>query len=508
MGLKDKIKDALHGEKHDDGYSNTQTASHTTSGTHGVSGTHGTTGTHDISGTNTKPTSGTYGTTGTHDTPGTNMKPTSGTHGISDTHGTTGTYGTSGTHGISGTTGTTGTHTTPGSYPSDDYDTQTDTTFGGSTTTGTGRDYKDSSYQNTTISNDGHNKPYSTAGHRQTDSGVNFGDDRRDDKRGLNTNTSSQDPYWGSMDQGRRNSPPGVSHTTTDADERNRLHHKDLPLRPNEQPGTSSTLNSGRDDGLDRVPAAASGGTYNTVAGAGSPEFDSRGKHSLNAVGYQNQPSGIIRGSNQLGDDGYDSRIRDRDMGRDTRGTGAAPGLGAGAGLTGAGLAAGRGSDLSQRADADSHDMGLGRSDQYQPGGGVPQSSMLDPYQTGPNAGQINQGSNLGNRADPRFDSDRDGRNTQFGGAGAYNNSGFGTSTNMRAGQPHDSTLANKMDPRVDSDRDGSHMTGGRQGTHGMGPGHFGPGHDGAKVMHKCVGCGQDNDISQYFSKDAVYRMS
>ncbi|KAF3353928.1 Ribosomal RNA-processing protein 17 [Verticillium dahliae VDG1] len=29
----------------------------------------------------------------------------------------------------------------------------------------------------------------------------------------------------------------------------------------------------------------------------------------------------------------------------------------------------------------------------------------------------------------------------------------------------------------------------------------------GAKVFHKCRGCGMDNDISQYFRKDAVYRM-
>lgn len=40
------------------------------------------------------------------------------------------------------------------------------------------------------------------------------------------------------------------------------------------------------------------------------------------------------------------------------------------------------------------------------------------------------------------------------------------------------------------------------------GPGHFGPGLDGSKVVHKCHACGTDNDISQYFQKNAVYRMS
>ncbi|KAK8036093.1 hypothetical protein PG993_008707 [Apiospora rasikravindrae] len=42
----------------------------------------------------------------------------------------------------------------------------------------------------------------------------------------------------------------------------------------------------------------------------------------------------------------------------------------------------------------------------------------------------------------------------------------------------------------------------------GMGDGHHGPGHSGAKVLHKCDHCGNDNDISRYFSKDAAYRMS
>jgi hypothetical protein len=42
----------------------------------------------------------------------------------------------------------------------------------------------------------------------------------------------------------------------------------------------------------------------------------------------------------------------------------------------------------------------------------------------------------------------------------------------------------------------------------GMDQGHFGPGHSGAKVMHRCYNCGADNDITKHFRKDAVYRMS
>lgn len=37
---------------------------------------------------------------------------------------------------------------------------------------------------------------------------------------------------------------------------------------------------------------------------------------------------------------------------------------------------------------------------------------------------------------------------------------------------------------------------------------HYGPGHSGAKVLHRCQHCGNDNDITRYFSKDVVYRLS
>ncbi|KAI9800261.1 MAG: hypothetical protein M1833_003375 [Piccolia ochrophora] len=60
--------------------------------------------------------------------------------------------------------------------------------------------------------------------------------------------------------------------------------------------------------------------------------------------------------------------------------------------------------------------------------------------------------SSLGNKADPRVDSDRDGR-----GSGGYGSSGYGNNTTSG---PHTSNAANKADPRVDSDRDGSRAGG------------------------------------------------
>ncbi|KAL9127515.1 MAG: hypothetical protein Q9217_003625 [Psora testacea] len=75
--------------------------------------------------------------------------------------------------------------------------------------------------------------------------------------------------------------------------------------------------------------------------------------------------------------------------------------------------------------------------------------------------------STIGNRADPRIDSDRDGSHggirskdttgNGFGGHSTLGNEGSlpGRSSNTTAG-PHSSNLANKVDPRVDSDLDGS----------------------------------------------------
>jgi hypothetical protein len=62
-------------------------------------------------------------------------------------------------------------------------------------------------------------------------------------------------------------------------------------------------------------------------------------------------------------------------------------------------------------------------------------------------------GSRMANAADPRVDSDRDGRGALGTGPGPAPNT---------AG-PHKSDMANKMDPRVDSDLDGSKTMGGNK---------------------------------------------
>jgi hypothetical protein len=77
--------------------------------------------------------------------------------------------------------------------------------------------------------------------------------------------------------------------------------------------------------------------------------------------------------------------------------------------------------------------------------------------------------SNMANKADPRVDSDLDGRGNRhgantggvFGTSGSHATPGSGTAQNTAG--PHNSDMANKLDPRVDADLDGSKTVGGNK---------------------------------------------
>lgn len=77
--------------------------------------------------------------------------------------------------------------------------------------------------------------------------------------------------------------------------------------------------------------------------------------------------------------------------------------------------------------------------------------------------------SNALNKADPRVDSDLDGRGNRhgastggiMGASGSHATPGSGTAQNTAG--PHNSDMLNKVDPRVDSDRDGSKTFGGNK---------------------------------------------
>ncbi|KAG0634290.1 hypothetical protein HOY80DRAFT_1005280 [Tuber brumale] len=100
---------------------------------------------------------------------------------------------------------------------------------------------------------------------------------------------------------------------------------------------------------------------------------------------------------------------------------------------------------------------GLGSTTQGAPGIGSTGTHTGTGY--GTSTSHDPHGSNIGNKLDPRVDSDRDRRAAQ---ATTYTGPAPGTVG------PHKSDLMNKLDPRVDSDLDGSKTigTGATRGTH------------------------------------------
>ncbi|KAJ0353772.1 hypothetical protein KNSL1_001800 [Colletotrichum chrysophilum] len=251
--------------------------------------------------------------------------------------------------------------------------------------------------------------------------------------------------------------------------------NKDLPLRPNEQYGANDRLRG-------QGPEAVGGGVYNPNVPAGHHDPTSNVDRSIEGShfthtghagnagpGAQTQhathtnPSLIGAHSN----DPYDTRMRDRDMGYERSGHGIAGGV-AGAGLGAAATEASRrhhhddiresgyGANTTRSGVDDySRTSGSGLTG-HEPG--VPRTTMLDPYNESPTTHGVGADKGIvgGRNGSPPF------------------NQG-----SLQSSIPS-----------------------------GMGPDHYGPGHEGAKVMHTCSHCGNDNDISRYFKKDAVYRMN
>lgn len=126
------------------------------------------------------------------------------------------------------------------------------------------------------------------------------------------------------------------------------------------------------------------------------------------------------------------------------------------------GAGAGAGAAAHHHHDREKDNLGSDTNRSF-PLGGQSSTTSGSAYPAGPTstaAGTTSgpHSSSLANKADPRFDSDRD-RSDLVG-----KNAGYPSgSTSIAAGTtsgPHSSSLANKVDPRVDSDRDGSTLTG------------------------------------------------
>lgn len=100
--------------------------------------------------------------------------------------------------------------------------------------------------------------------------------------------------------------------------------------------------------------------------------------------------------------------------------------------------------------------------------------------------------------------------------AGAGTGTGIGSGLGQSGGVGKHNTIVREADDSKHTSGAGTHNLSSGSGVHNV---HQGPMardsnvfsggslHSNAKVMHRCVGCGQDNDISHYFKKDLVYRI-
>ena len=239
---------------------------------------------------------------------------------------------------------------------------------------------------------------------------------------------------------------------TTDRTRTGGTHDTSLGSRDN--PVGSNT--SGRDyDDNQR------GGVYNTVTGAGSDrEREREGIHGHHKHGHGT--SGITSGSGAVPREAGDSRL-------------------------GTGTGTGR----------DEYGSGVGR--EYD-------SSRTGPGHSGLGAGAagLGAGAGAGALAGHHGDRERDRVGQQ----------GYGTTSGGYGSEPiyHDTTtrqgLGSSDHPSSLQSPGTTGGVGGPGGLSGSGAsGGYGPGHDGAKVMHQCNHCGKDNDISHYFKKDTVYRI-
>ncbi|KAK1991887.1 hypothetical protein LX36DRAFT_324457 [Colletotrichum falcatum] len=346
-----------------------------------------------------------------------------------------------------------------------------------------------------------------TGAHRPTDSGVDLGHGPGHNRPYPGENVrNAQDPYWGDVGRdGRGATGAHGTHGTTG----NTLN-KDLPLRPNESSvgrtgpqavggGTYNAADTHHHDPASSVDRSMEGRDFTHPHQGGNSGVGAAGSDPYGGVhGAAHNPQAALAGGNSS--DPYDTRIRDRDMGRDRTGHGAA-------------LAAGQAAHKHHRDDMHESVHGTGSTGVGGPNSGLGHSNASH--------GVSNTHGGVGG-----------GIGSGVGGVGGVNDHSRSSLTGDEPGVPRTSML----DPYNEAPTSGlrGNVSGGKgghyggrngsppfnQGTHNsnvpgttglgsgsMGPDHYGPGHEGAKVFHTCTRCGEDNDISRYFKKDAVYRM-
>lgn len=238
---------------------------------------------------------------------------------------------------------------------------------------------------------------------------------------------------------------------------------------------------------------SSGGGVYNSITGSGSPEYNATRGSQTGAVHdpLSSGTKGVPLSSGHASGNNYDSQnIGHRGEGTPTAHsdrTGHSHGLGLAGAAAGAGAAGYAAHEHGQYNNRDSGYSGHKGSD------GVPRSSMLDPepashsssLPVGGQTGTVGYNDTQGTRGVPSGGySSTGGQTGQFSGGPSHVN------TNIGAGSGIDSSVSPTQ-----------------SASSGSGRKHYGPGHEGAKVLHCCQHCGRDNDISHYFNKDVVYRL-
>ncbi|KAK7958991.1 uncharacterized protein PG986_003845 [Apiospora aurea] len=482
-----------HGRSHHDGL------------TSGHQGTHGTTG---MTGSN-------HGTTGNNHSTG-----MTGNHGnaavagaeagmMGAPHGTgmTGPHGTGMTDANTGMTGantgmtgsnhgaTGNTHNTPGMMTgaTGTHVTYDDRINPGTPTTG------NQSNVRTGTSTGGPGLAGSNMTHRPADGGNNLTRDHKVDEYDAPTNSS------GRGKQGLAGAAGGVA-----ASELANRHHKD-DMHAYNTPGAASGM-----DTADRWhnSAPAHGGGANEPSLMGTTHMNPTGVNSGMAAGHPN--SGIDSTSRGVNEPLMGGHNATGPMGNTT---GSVPGAHGHHNTN-------SGSMLDPTGSSAPHGAGMGHTTSGSGG----HTSMLDPHNT---TSRTTYGHDTGHHSHHGHRENSDGmargmaphmagggmaadeyaagapESGMMTGAGNHGVTGsHGMTGNTHGGVPQDTARGVPNEAGMA----GSHMGSGGGGlankVTGMGDGHHGPGHTGAKVLHRCDHCGNDNDISRYFSKEAAYRMS
>ncbi|CAJ2514176.1 Uu.00g022950.m01.CDS01 [Anthostomella pinea] len=259
-------------------------------------------------------------------------------------------------------------------------------------------------------------------------------------------------------------------------------------------------------------------GTYNGVTGTSSQKYPAPG--SSNAAHNDSGSYGRDHGISGAGSSGSalphrphdagtgntshdrDHKIHEYDAPSNSEGRGHTGGAGLCA--AGAGAAAGYGaSEMAGRHHREGREGGHDAYASQNRGDGLTgndhatKPGMLDPYQQPQSHAHapLSQTQPRHGMHDPTYDNQPSAGNTQAIPGSVGGHSSDPSESRLRHGGSGPDSASIPAGPGSGAGND-------------MGDDHHGPGHAGAKVVHQCEHCGKDNDISRYFKKEAVYRMS